>query len=87
MKSVTNFVTTKFNDSIHLQYQIVKSVFLPFFIVEREKGGSYCHQYIDNVLLSLIKRPLFIVVTLLVTKINAGRNFYKLFNRFPDHSE
>jgi hypothetical protein len=86
MKSVTTFVTTKFNEVIYSQYQRVKAVFLPFFIIEGEKGGSYCHQYIDKTLLSLIKRPLFIVVTLLVTKINARRNYYKLFNLFPDRS-
>ena len=72
MNFVTKSVTTIFFTSFTLYYHIFEAVFLPLYIVEGGIYGAYCHQNIFNALISLLKRPVFLVVTKMVT--NFERN-------------
>jgi hypothetical protein len=67
MKFVTKSVTTMFYAHNPLQNQGVKGVFYRFLLLERDIYRSYCHQIGYNRLILLPKKPVFMVVTKVVT--------------------
>jgi len=73
MNFVTKSVTTMFLASYRLQYRGVKTVFSPLYIVEGDIYRAYCHQNTFKSFISLLKKPVFIVVTELVTLFGGGR--------------
>ena len=67
MNFVTKSVTTMFLTSFTLYYHIFKPVFLPLYVVEGDIYGAYCHQNTYKILIYLLNKPVFIVVTKVVT--------------------
>jgi len=66
MKNCTKSCTTIFSASFPLFIQGLKAVFLPLLIVEGGIYGAYMHQNRFNKLISLLNKPVFVVVQLLV---------------------
>lgn len=67
MKTVTKSVTTYFCASFTFIFHRLKAVFFAFYIVEGDKSPPYCHQNGFKSLDSFLKKPVFVVVTKMVT--------------------
>lgn len=72
MKIVTKSVTTYFFTSLCYLIQILMAVFSPLYIVEGDIYVAYCHQNTIKSLISLLIKPVFIVVTEVVTIFQEG---------------
>ena len=70
MKFSTNFSTTIFSSSFQLLFHGLNAVFLPLLIVEGGIYGVYKHQSRFNRLISLLKKPVFVVVRFVVRFFN-----------------
>jgi hypothetical protein len=69
MNFVTKLVTTYLYASISFIIHGLKAIFSPLLMREGVIYGAYCHQNILKILISLLKEPVFIVVTKVVTRL------------------
>jgi len=70
MNFCTKSCTTIFFASFPFIIQGLKAVFLPLYVVEGDIYGAYMHQKRFNSLISLLKKPVFIVVQKVVQFFN-----------------
>lgn len=68
MLSVTIFVTTFFSRQFTYNINYLRLFLCPFIRERGVKGGAYCHQNTHKSLIYLLKEPVFIVVTKVVTR-------------------
>jgi hypothetical protein len=73
MNFVTKSVTTYFFASFSFLIHGLKPVFLPLYVVEGGIYGAYTHGDTYKQLISLLKEPVFEVVTKVVTIFSGGR--------------
>lgn len=66
MKFSTKSSTTMFSSSFTLIFHGLKADFLSLYIVEGVIYGAYKHQTTFNPLISLLKKPVFVVVLFVV---------------------